>query len=80
MAVVMKRYVFIYTPGQECKKDSPLHYQELQHHAEYMNHLLQRSRLVARGPFSDGKGDLAIVLVKNLTDAQSILYADPCVV
>jgi uncharacterized protein YciI len=68
-----------YSVGPAWVTGKPMHEQDLRPHAAYMKELLDRGQLYAAGGFTDADGGMALLLVPDLSAAESLVAADPAV-
>jgi uncharacterized protein YciI len=72
-------FLFIYAPGPAWKDGVPLSRQGLAPHGAYMQELLSQGRLHADGGFVSDRGGMAIVIARDIGEAQAMLAADPAI-
>jgi uncharacterized protein YciI len=73
-------FAILYEPGPNWIKGEPFSKQDLMEHAQYMQKLLDNSKLMLGGPFTDNSGGMAIITVDNSDAAEDVMKNDPAVV
>jgi len=77
------RYVVIHSPGPKWKVGRPIFEQEgIQAHLDHYRSLLTQEKLALGGPFLDGAAGGMMITSGNLTEAETIEFAnrDPAVI
>ncbi|MFT9845967.1 YciI family protein [Aneurinibacillus sp. REN35] len=69
----MPLYYIAFMETIEANKDKEVRTE----HIEYLNDLIQKGKIIAKGPFTDESGGLIIFTANSLEEAQQLAQNDP---